>query len=188
VTSPSARYHAKRTASGERKSTFWLKPESAARLTELAREYGSKDAAVNAAIMGANGKLKSVHLSAAEFAIYSTMETCEQQFAYLDAVKAEHERMGANPMTDIGVGDWVECINPEATTAVFGALYCVSAVDGATEGGCPCGSTSPGVDLVGVPVDPDYSWCVDCEVRKVYRTYTWSEPNRNENSTRFEML
>lgn len=47
----SAAYHAKREAIGLKKVTLWLSPEARERLEELRAEYGSKDAAADAAIL-----------------------------------------------------------------------------------------------------------------------------------------
>lgn len=44
-------YHARRTATGARKVTVWLSELARARLGELGREAGSKDAAAERAIM-----------------------------------------------------------------------------------------------------------------------------------------
>lgn len=44
-------YHAKREAMGLKKVTLWLSPEARERLDALKTEYGSKDAAAEAAIM-----------------------------------------------------------------------------------------------------------------------------------------
>lgn len=46
----SATYHAKRKASGLAKVTLWLSPEARDKLEALREQYGSKDAAADAAI------------------------------------------------------------------------------------------------------------------------------------------
>ena len=46
----SAAYHAKRTGAGLRKVTLWLSPEARDKLEAARAEYGSKDAAAEAAI------------------------------------------------------------------------------------------------------------------------------------------
>lgn len=47
----SAAYHAKREAMGLKKVTLWLSPEAREKLEAAREEYGSKDAAAEAAIM-----------------------------------------------------------------------------------------------------------------------------------------
>lgn len=47
----SASYHAKREAMGLKKVTLWLSPAARDRLEAAREEYGSKDAAAEAAIM-----------------------------------------------------------------------------------------------------------------------------------------
>lgn len=44
-------YHAKREAAGLKKVTLWLSPEARDKLEEKREEYGSKDAAAEAAIL-----------------------------------------------------------------------------------------------------------------------------------------
>jgi hypothetical protein len=46
----SAAYHAKRKAAGLQKVTLWLSPEARDALEEMRAEFGSKDAAADAAI------------------------------------------------------------------------------------------------------------------------------------------
>jgi hypothetical protein len=46
----SAAYHAKRKAAGLQKVTLWLSPEARDVLAEATQEFGSKDAAADAAI------------------------------------------------------------------------------------------------------------------------------------------
>lgn len=46
----SRKYHASREAAGLKKLTLWLSPEARAVLDEKKAEYGSKDAAADAAI------------------------------------------------------------------------------------------------------------------------------------------
>lgn len=46
----SATYHAKRAEAGLKKVTLWLGPEARDKLEALREEYGSKDAAAEAAI------------------------------------------------------------------------------------------------------------------------------------------
>ncbi len=69
---------------------------------------------------------------------------------------------------DIGPGDWVECVNPEAEGIRYGSLYCVCDAGDADYGCETCGEKF-WVDLIGVPADPDYGWCCGCEVRPIYR-------------------
>jgi hypothetical protein len=47
----SAAYHAKREAAGLKKVTLWLSPEARDKLERMKVQYGSKDAAADAAIM-----------------------------------------------------------------------------------------------------------------------------------------
>lgn len=47
----SAAYHAKREAAGLKKVTLWLSPEARDKLEAVREQYGSKDAAAEAAIL-----------------------------------------------------------------------------------------------------------------------------------------
>lgn len=47
----SATYHAKRAAAGLKKVTLWLSPEAREALEAMREDYGSKDAAAEAAIL-----------------------------------------------------------------------------------------------------------------------------------------
>lgn len=68
----------------------------------------------------------------------------------------------------IGPGDWVECINPLATSIAYGALYCVEEVEVNDRLPCECGCVV-GVELAGDVRDPFSMWCAGCEVRPIYR-------------------
>lgn len=46
----SAAFHAKREAEGYRKVTVWMSPETRARLDELAKQHGSREAAIDAVV------------------------------------------------------------------------------------------------------------------------------------------
>jgi len=50
----SAAYHAKREAAGLKKVTLWLSPEARDALDAMKGTHGSKDAAAEAAILGAH--------------------------------------------------------------------------------------------------------------------------------------
>lgn len=76
-------------------------------------------------------------------------------------------------MTDIGPGDWVECIDPWWYKALSkGSLYRVKYVVDCH----PCGkcNSTTGLSLEELP-DPEggkYCWCGGCMFRPIYRSNT----------------